>query len=79
MTNPADEAAIAVVRRNTEEVQGKGDWEAFDELSPTTSSTTLHSPAPHRTRPASPCSITRCARRSPIFTPTSSGKSLPAS
>lgn len=32
MTNPADEAAIAVVRRNTEEVQGKGNWEAFDEL-----------------------------------------------
>jgi steroid delta-isomerase-like uncharacterized protein len=26
------EAAIAVVRRNTEEVQGKGDWAAFDEL-----------------------------------------------
>jgi steroid delta-isomerase-like uncharacterized protein len=27
-----DQAAIAVVRRNTEEVQGKGDWTAFDEL-----------------------------------------------
>ncbi|HET6294572.1 MAG TPA: hypothetical protein VFG33_14405, partial [Kribbella sp.] len=26
------DAAIAVVRRNTEEVQGKGDWDAFDEL-----------------------------------------------
>ncbi len=26
------EAAIAVVRRNTEEVQGKGDWALFEEL-----------------------------------------------
>jgi steroid delta-isomerase-like uncharacterized protein len=25
-------AAIAVVRRNTEEVQGKGNWDLFDEL-----------------------------------------------
>ena len=32
MTSSADEAAIAVVRRNTEEVQGKGNWEVFDEL-----------------------------------------------
>jgi steroid delta-isomerase-like uncharacterized protein len=28
----AGEAAKAVVRRNTEEVQGKGDWAVFDEL-----------------------------------------------
>jgi predicted ester cyclase len=28
----AGEAAKAVVRRNTEEVQGSGDWAAFDEL-----------------------------------------------
>src|SRR5260221_11652502 len=26
------DAAIAVVRRNTEEVQGKGDWDLFEEL-----------------------------------------------
>jgi predicted ester cyclase len=32
MNSSADEAAIAVVRRNTEEVQGKGNWEVFDEL-----------------------------------------------
>jgi hypothetical protein len=32
MTSPADEAAIAVVRRNTEQVQGKGNWDVFDEL-----------------------------------------------
>jgi steroid delta-isomerase-like uncharacterized protein len=32
MTSVADEAAIAVVRRNTEQVQGKGNWELFDEL-----------------------------------------------
>jgi predicted ester cyclase len=32
MTSPADEAAIVLVRRNTEEVQGKGNWEVFDEL-----------------------------------------------
>ena len=27
-----DAEAIAVVRRNTEDVQGKGDWKLFDEL-----------------------------------------------
>lgn len=32
MTTTTDAAAIAVVRRNTEDVQGKGDWKAFDEL-----------------------------------------------
>lgn len=33
MGNPTvGEAAIAVVRRNTEVVQGKGDWAVFDEL-----------------------------------------------
>lgn len=32
MTNPMSEAAKAVVRRNTEEVQGGGDWKLFDEL-----------------------------------------------
>ena len=26
------DAAIAVVRRNTEEVQGKGNWRLFEEL-----------------------------------------------
>src|SRR5262245_27657190 len=30
--NDISAAAIAVVRRNTEEVQGKGNWELFDEL-----------------------------------------------
>src|ERR1700751_1753224 len=32
MASSADEAAMAVVRRNTEVVQGKGNWEVFDEL-----------------------------------------------
>ena len=32
MTNPAEEAAKAVVRRNTEEVQSKGNFAAFEEL-----------------------------------------------
>jgi predicted ester cyclase len=32
MKNSVSEAAKAVVRRNTEEVQGGGDWELFDEL-----------------------------------------------
>ena len=27
-----DDAAIAVVRRNTEEVQGKGNWDLFEKL-----------------------------------------------
>lgn len=31
-TNPISEAAKAVVRRNTEEVQGKGNFQVFDEL-----------------------------------------------
>ncbi len=31
-TNPVSEAAKAVVRRNTDEVQGKGDFRVFDEL-----------------------------------------------
>ena len=32
MTNPAEEAAKAVVRRNTEEVQSKGNFAVFEEL-----------------------------------------------
>jgi predicted ester cyclase len=32
MTNQAGEVAKAIVRRNTEEVQGKGDFELFEEL-----------------------------------------------
>lgn len=32
MTNPVSEAAKAVVRRNTEEVQGGGNWDLFNEL-----------------------------------------------
>ena len=31
-TNPVSEVVKAVVRRNTEEVQGKGDFQVFDEL-----------------------------------------------
>ena len=32
MSNPSADAAKAVVRRNTEEVQGKGNYALFDEL-----------------------------------------------
>jgi hypothetical protein len=32
MHTAADDAAIAVVRRNTEQVQGKGNWQLFDGL-----------------------------------------------
>ena len=32
MTNDISETAKAVVRRNTIEVQGGGNWELFDEL-----------------------------------------------
>ena len=32
MSNPSAEAAKAVVRRNTEQVQGGGDFDLFDEL-----------------------------------------------
>lgn len=32
MTNSLSEAAKAIVRQNTEEVQGRGDWELFERL-----------------------------------------------
>jgi hypothetical protein len=32
MSDPVGEAAKAIVRRNTEEVQGGGNWVVFDEL-----------------------------------------------
>lgn len=32
MTNDISEAAKAIIRRNTEEVQGGGDWTLFDQL-----------------------------------------------
>ena len=32
MSNPSAEAAKAVVRRNTEQVQGGGDFDLFDEV-----------------------------------------------
>src|SRR5262249_20900519 len=32
MLDPISEAAKGIVRRNTEEVQGKGDFQVFDEL-----------------------------------------------
>jgi hypothetical protein len=34
-TLTASDAAKAAVRRNTEEVQGKGNFDVFEELSPT--------------------------------------------
>jgi SnoaL-like polyketide cyclase len=48
MTSSADEAAIAVVRRNTERVQGHGNWEPLDELFADTF--VDHTPQPGATR-----------------------------
>lgn len=50
MTNAISEAAKAVVRRNTEEVQGGGNFEVFEELLPTTSSTIRRSQMERPTR-----------------------------
>jgi steroid delta-isomerase-like uncharacterized protein len=48
MTDPTDgEAAKAVVRRNTEEVQGKGDYEVFEQLF--AQNFVDHTPQPGRT------------------------------
>jgi steroid delta-isomerase-like uncharacterized protein len=47
VTNPAEEAAKAVVRRNTEEVQSKGNFAAFEELF--SDSFIDHTPQPNMT------------------------------
>lgn len=51
-TDDAGTAAIAVVRRNTEEVQGRGDWALFDELF--ADDFVDHTPQPAMTAPDKP-------------------------
>jgi hypothetical protein len=74
-TNNISEAAKAVIRRNTEEVQGGGNFELFEQLFADDFSTTRRSRAARRTRPV-PVNCTKsCAPRFPTFTPTSIGSS----
>ena len=72
-TTNISEAAKAVVRRNTEEVQGRGNFEVLRNSSPTIFSIT------RRSRDAPPIKTVRgsstkfCGRHFPTFTPTSIG------
>ena len=68
------EAAKAVVRRNTEQVQGQGDFALFDELFADDFVDHTPSPAPHPTKPAFASSTTDCATRFPTSDPRSIGK-----
>ena len=77
INNPS-EAAKAVVRRNTEEVQGGGNFDVFDELFADDFSTTHRSRAAHPTRRARGSCIGCYALPFPTFTPTSIGRSLMA-
>ncbi|WFR74246.1 hypothetical protein P9209_13490 [Prescottella defluvii] len=72
-TAPADEAAKAVVRRNTEQVQGGGDFAVFDELFADDFVDHTRNRASPRTRPARGCCTSRCGPRSRTSTPTSTG------
>jgi hypothetical protein len=78
MTRPADEAAIAVVRRNTEQVQGKGNWDIFDELF--ADSIVDHTPQPGATPGKDGVRMLYRALRTafPDFAPIPSGKSPPS-
>ena len=73
-TSPNGEAFKAVVRRNTEQVQGQGDFGLFDELFADDFIDHTPSPAPLRTTPAYWCSTSDCATRFPTFGPRSIGK-----
>jgi len=67
--------AKAVVRRNTEEVQGKGRFEIFEELfaDDFVDHTTQPGTAMTQTRQALGSYMLRYVRPSPIFTPKSTG------
>jgi len=69
------DAAKAVVRRNTEEVQGGGNFELFDELF--ADDFLDHTPQPGRTliRAARDYSIKPCGALFPTFMPRSIGSS----
>ena len=74
INNPS-EAAKAVVRRNTEEVQGGGNFDVLTNSSPMIFSTTRRSPAAHPTRRALGICIGRYGLPFPTFTPKSIGRS----
>jgi hypothetical protein len=62
-------AAKAIVRRNTEEVQGGGNFEVFEELFADDFLDHTHSRTARPTRQARESCIERCAPHSPTFTP----------
>jgi hypothetical protein len=61
-------AAKAIVRRNTEEVQGGGNFEVFEELFADDFLDHTHSRTARPTRQARESCIERCAPHSPTFT-----------
>jgi len=70
------EEAIAVVRRNTEEVQGKGNFEVFEELF--AADFVDHTPQPgvfSADRNGARALYKTCARHFPTFVPRSIGRS----
>jgi len=75
-TSPYSEAEAlkAVVRRNTELVQGQGDFALFDELFADDFVDHTPSPAPHRTKPVFVFSTAGCAMRFPTSDPRFIGK-----
>ena len=63
------DAAIAVVRRNTEEVQGKGNWGLFEELFADDFVDHTPSLARHPIKAGCGCCTSACVPRSPDFRP----------
>ena len=68
------EALKAIVRRNTEQVQGQGDFALFDELFADDFVDHTPSPAPRPTKPVFVSSTTGCATRFPTSDPRFIGK-----
>jgi hypothetical protein len=72
------DAAKAVVRRNTEEVQGRGNFELFEELFADDFLDHTPQPAARPIRPAHATSIAGCVRRFRIFVRRSTGSARTA-
>ena len=72
------DAAIAVVRRNTEEVQGKGNWDLYDELF--ADDFVDHTPQPGTTPDKNGVRVLykRLRAATPTSAPRSTGRWLPA-
>ena len=72
------DAAIAIVRRNTEEVQGKGNWDLYEELF--ADDFVDHTPQPGTTPDKDGVRVLYkvCGPRSPTSPPRSTGRWRPA-